>query len=764
MSLTTLQASVWRAYLQWEEENDRMNAMVGIFDKSLLKVLNVELWLMYINYVRRRYSLQSGDFQANYKIINDVFQFALKTIGIDKDAGKVWQDYIVFLKSGPGTLGGGQWQDGAKADQIRAAYQRAIAVPTEAVTQLWRDYDGFETGLSKINGRKHLQEMSATYMTARQAYVQLGNITAGLQRTTQPRLLPLLGYQGEDEFQRQIGIWLAWIQWEKEDPLVLKEDDANAYRQRVVYAYKQATMALQFWPDIWYSAAEFCFENAAGSDETLKEAMNFLERGVAANPESPLLAFKLADRLEGTTQNDETSDPGAKDRMRKVRQPLDKVVEALYELHKKVSDREQNEVKRLEHDSQTSQEGVDDEVNAANVASKKAELDYQIGEVRKAAKEELDVLTKLISHVWIAIARVTRRIQGKGDAQNGFRGVFNEARKKGKLTSIFYVECAAIEWQCYQDKTSTRLLERGMKLFPEDDYLPLEYIKHLFAINDVTNARGVFETSVTRLINADRKDKTKALFRYLHVYESRFGELAQVQRLEQRMRELFPEDPQLELFGDRYSSERFDPILAIPVISRKQQMIPKTETLIPSIEAENVSGSPIQPAINLLTATSPKRALPDDFEDGGVRKVARGESPLKGAAGRRMHQQRQANGSSVSSVSAPLPAPLPPAIHYLLSILPKAQFYTETRLDAAKLINLIRDVHLPPPGALPTHPTPQPQPPPQPAWPHQSQPQHFGHLPQPPMPTPGFVHAPVPGPGQYGGGKSSHRIYTYAQY
>ena len=739
--------------------------MAGIFDKSLLKVLNVDLWMMYIHYVRRRYSLQGAEFQTNYKIINEVFQFALKTIGIDKDAGKVWQDYIAFLKSGPGTLGGGSWQDGAKADQIRAAYQRALAIPTEAVTQLWRDYDSFETGLSKMNGRKHLQEMSATYMTARQAHVQLSNITSGLKRSTRPKLPPALGYHGVEEFSRQISIWEDWIRWEKDDPLVLREDDPTAYKDRVVYAYKQGVMALQFWPDMWYSAADFCFENAGSGNEDpmLKEAMSFLERGIAANPESPLLAYKLADRLETTTQNDETSDPGAKDRMRKIRQPLDNVVDALYALHKTVVQREQEDIQKLELDSEMSNgDGVDDEVNAANVASKKAVLDAQIEMVKKASQADLELLTKLISHVWISIARATRRIQGKGDAQNGFRGVFNEVRKKGKLTSVFYVECAAIEWQCYQDKTSTRLLERGMKLFPEDGYLPLKYIQHLFEINDVTNARGVFETSVTRLVTAGLKDKTKPLFRYLHEYESRFGELSQVQRLEQRMRELFPEDPQLDLFADRYSTDNFDPIHVFPIISKKQQMAPKEDTVMQSIEADNVAGSPIQKVIDSIAPNSPKRPLPDDFEDGGVRKMARGESPLKGAAGRRMNQQRQANGQSVSSLPAPLPPPLPPQIHYLLSILPKAHFYTEARFDGAKMINLLRDVHLPPPGSLPTQPTPHhQQPPAQPGWPPQSQPgmpAHFGAPPQGPVPGPGFLQPPVPGHNQYGGGKSDFAV------
>lgn len=125
--------------------------MEKLFGRSLLEVLNVELWSIYISYIRRRNSMQSGDVARSYKIINDAFNFALKTVGMDKDSGKLWQDYVEFLKTGPGTVGGTGWQDGAKVDTLREAYQKAIAVPTSATTTLWKEYDTFETGLSKIN-------------------------------------------------------------------------------------------------------------------------------------------------------------------------------------------------------------------------------------------------------------------------------------------------------------------------------------------------------------------------------------------------------------------------------------------------------------------------------------------------------------------------------------------------------------------------------------------------------------------------------------
>jgi cleavage stimulation factor subunit 3 len=129
--------------------------MEQIFGQSLLEVLNVDLWSIYINYIRRRNSMQTGDTAKSYSIINQAFSFAIDTIGVDKDSGKLWQDYIGFLKTGPGTVGGTGWQDGAKVDTLREAYQRAVAVPTEATTTLWKEYDAFETGISKINVRQH---------------------------------------------------------------------------------------------------------------------------------------------------------------------------------------------------------------------------------------------------------------------------------------------------------------------------------------------------------------------------------------------------------------------------------------------------------------------------------------------------------------------------------------------------------------------------------------------------------------------------------
>jgi len=149
--------------------------MEQIFNRSLLEVLDVQLWFIYINYIRRRNSMQTGDVARSYKIINEAFSFALKTIGMDKDSGSLWQEYINFLKAGPGTVGGTGWQDAAKVDTLREAYQKAIAVPTAATTVLWKEYDAFETGLSKINVSMMMTTWSSATFSPQFAHYSSGS-------------------------------------------------------------------------------------------------------------------------------------------------------------------------------------------------------------------------------------------------------------------------------------------------------------------------------------------------------------------------------------------------------------------------------------------------------------------------------------------------------------------------------------------------------------------------------------------------------------
>ena len=221
------------------------------------------------------------------------------------------------------------------------------------------------------------------------------------------------------------------------------------------------------------------------------------------------------------------------------------------------------------------------------------------------------------------------------------------------------------------------------------------------SLTERVDARVVFETAVGRLAQKpETLPKAKPLYAFFHGFESRYGELAQIVKLEKRMRETFPDDPRLSSFPQRFAREGFDPTAVRPIISPATQTRPKA---IPSIEPPpSLQNTP--PPRFAQSTNSPKRPLPleeSDNEANRPRKLARGESPLKGAAGRRLDQQKRNRQPPDSHFdgqlgSQPIPAPpLPRDVMFLLSIIPKSSTYHATKFNPQEMVRLIRDTPIP---------------------------------------------------------------------
>ena len=133
-----------------ENDAQNRNAVETIFNNTLLSIPSIGLWSMYLDHIRRHNNTTTDVSGSARQIIYQAYELALKHIGVDKESGRIWQDYIQFIKSGPGNAGGSSWQDQQKMDLLRKAYQRATCVPTQSVNSLWKEYDEFERGLNKI--------------------------------------------------------------------------------------------------------------------------------------------------------------------------------------------------------------------------------------------------------------------------------------------------------------------------------------------------------------------------------------------------------------------------------------------------------------------------------------------------------------------------------------------------------------------------------------------------------------------------------------
>lgn len=335
-------------------------------------------------------------------------------------------------------------------------------------------------------------------MTARSAINVLdNNITKGVKRTTLPKLPPAPGFDGYEDYMNQLKLWKSWIQWEKNDPMECATDNRKLYTDRVLHIYKSALMALRFWSELWYEAAEWSLENGLQD-----EADKFLNDGIEANPESCLLAFKKGNQVELRTDF-EDGQAGIVAKGKAVREPYIKLLDTLYDLTAQVKKREEHSIARTRE--QFEAQRMADE--AAQMKSDDADEDEEVEFARRSKEKEEAFnaqlqaisagynaqtlnLKKTLTYAWIALMRAIRRVQGKGNPKEdiaGFRGVFTEARKKGKLLSEAYVASALIEHHCYQDPAAQKIFERGMKLFPEDEQFALEYIKHLIKLNDSTS-------------------------------------------------------------------------------------------------------------------------------------------------------------------------------------------------------------------------------------------------------------------------------------
>ncbi|KAF3274673.1 mRNA 3'-end-processing protein rna14 [Orbilia oligospora] len=704
-------AEQWIAYIQMELDANNLSHAERLFQRCLPGVLNVDLWSLYLDYIRRRNNLATDTTGKARGVITQVYEFVLNSIGIDREAGKIWQEYIAFIKSGPGTIGGSAWQDQQKMDHLRKIFQRVICIPVNGLEAMWKEYDQFEMGLNKTTGRKFISEKSPAYMTARSSGLALRNTINGLVRTTLPRLPPVPGFDGYEEYTLQVELWKKWIQWEKGDPLVLAQEpnpeDLTGFQNRILYVYKQALMALRFLPEMWFEAAEFCF--SIGRE---KEGVDILMQGMKANPESCLLHFRYAEYLESSVPAPPAEDRDAvKKRSAPVREIYDKILDVYYNLLGKAHEREKENVALLEESVKKTKNNADDDDDDDYEPPSDTNVSNQIAMVKEAAKQETNSISKIISAIWINLMRTMRRIEGHGkigDIIGGSRQIFTDARKRGKITSDVYVASALMEFHCYKDPSANRIFDRGLKMFPEDEEFVLEYLKHLIATNDLTNARAVFETFVGK-ITAEKAGNAKRVFQFFYDYESQYGELSQIQKLEKRMREFYPQDPQLKMFSGRHSYKLLNPSSFSPIVS-PTQVRPKG------------SGSR-QPAA--LPERSPKRQAEDS--DGDVsknerpRKIARGESPIKGAAGRRlMDQQKRAAAAAANreqegrhnqshhgkhaSISGTLPPPpsLPDSIMYLLSILPPSHTYRSVRFNPEEIYKLLASMNLPaPPSSQP---------------------------------------------------------------
>jgi len=238
----------WKVYIEHEIRGRNYERVEKLFQRCLMKVLNIDLWKTYLSYVKDT----KASLPTYKEKMAQAYDFALDKMGMDFSSFTLWSDYILFLKN---VDAAGSYAENQKISAIRKIYHRGIIIPMLNVESLWKEYLAFENAINPMIAEKMTGEKSRDYMNARRVAKEYEAITRGLDRS-----FLSLPPCGSIEEIKQVEIWQKYIAWERSNPLRI--EDQVLLNKRVMFAFEQSLLCLGHFPNIWHAAASHLQECA----------------------------------------------------------------------------------------------------------------------------------------------------------------------------------------------------------------------------------------------------------------------------------------------------------------------------------------------------------------------------------------------------------------------------------------------------------------------------------------------------------------------
>nr|XP_047143845.1 cleavage stimulation factor subunit 3 isoform X1 [Hydra vulgaris] len=281
----------WKLYIDQEMKYKNFDRVEKLFQRCLIKILNMDLWKTYLSYVKETKQTLTS---FREKMIQ-AYEFAIEKIGLDYSSYPIWCEYINFLKAGEAQ---GSYAENQKISQIRKVYSRAVHTPIHNIESLWKEYSHFEMSVNKMLAEKLIHEKTREYQNARRAVKDIELVTHGFNRS-----IPAIPPTNTPFEVAQKELWRKYIAWEKSNPL--KADDRSLVVRRVMFAFEQCLLCYSFHPDLWYEAASY-LENTGreliergdmqGGQKLSEEAVALYEKATSTFLKNNLLLhFAYAD-------------------------------------------------------------------------------------------------------------------------------------------------------------------------------------------------------------------------------------------------------------------------------------------------------------------------------------------------------------------------------------------------------------------------------------------------------------------------------------
>ncbi|KAJ3999710.1 hypothetical protein F5050DRAFT_880660 [Lentinula boryana] len=655
----------------------------GLF-KRFLKVTSpsVNMYRYYLTYIRR---INTGTDAQSRETIRKSYEFAINSIGSDKDSGDIWSDYIAFLNSGENST---TWEEQQKMDMVRKAYQRAVQTPLDNIEKLWSDYEAFEVKLNRITAKKFMSELSPAYMQARSVGRDLTKHVAGLYPaeaplTTNSKLelsLPTVPSFSISERQL-VGKWKAYLKWEESNPLVIEEKDKKDLHSRIQLVYRKALVRMRFYPEIWFMA--YNWMNSIGKHD---EALTLLKSGLEANSSSFLLNFAYSEALEIKKDYVQVHTTYT-DFLQVQKGPLEQLQERI-EQEKEKGKHQADEIDEISTDP--------DLLNSSESLLSVLNSDF---EDRK----------KEYALTYIMYMRFARRAEGV----KASRTLFGKARRDKYASWEVYEAGALMEYHTTQDKeVATRIFEAGMAQHADEKEFVLRYLTFLISVNDENNARALFE----RVIQTFTAEESRPIWERWARYEHQYGDLEASQKIDQRMAELYPNDPPIKRFAQRHIYLGLDAIASRDIGARVRKENSSRGDTLSSITSSNDRSSSSNSLLKRQSSPehekrrgehggqkrqrnlSPSRERERERWDGASRRRSPGPPPEKERSFRRQEKERDEEKTVV----------LPQALSWFIGQLPAPSNFDGPVFRTEDLINLFKNAVIP----STTRPRSPPAPPP----------------------------------------------------
>ncbi|RCH78818.1 mRNA 3'-end-processing protein rna14, partial [Rhizopus stolonifer] len=334
--------------------------------------------------------------------------------------------------------------------------------------------------------------------------------------------------------------------------------------------------------------------------------------------------------------------------------------------------------------------------------------------VEKKLNEQVEVIARAGSLVWINYMRFARRTDGIKSA----RALFSKARKATNCTYHVYVADALMEYHNSKDATiAGKVFSLGQKSFADHPDFVCQYLDFLIQMNDDNNTRALFERTLATM----PAEKAGPIWLKFLDYENKYGDLASVQSVEKRRIEAMA-NPNVSIMESFLKRQSYLDICTIEeqelgYAARRRLQQEQTETK-ETVQEQPTPAPPAAPPVQTSKEHQKRPLLEPVHPEKYPRPDLSQWQPFKPAA-------RPANASPLITTIVPgppvdtppqppsPPAPtvpiqpqwttsLPDAVAYFVSNLPPAQTFNGPIIPPGEIVELLRTIIIPLPPQRPS--------------------------------------------------------------